>query len=115
MRELPNANRRLDEYIRRALNKVKKPSTAEEITELLNRDLGPGDRPFQAKEVVNWLRTAGDLVAHCRRYGLSYVLASEPSAQLAGRVPASAPHSASDRSREHVCFNIAMSGTTNSA
>lgn len=58
-----NANR-LDEHMRRALNKIKKPSTAEEITELLNRDLGPGDRPFQAKDVVNWLRNAGDTVLH---------------------------------------------------
>jgi hypothetical protein len=64
MRELPNANRRLDEHIRRALNKIKKPSTSEEITELLNRDLGPGDRPFQAREVANWLRNANDTVLH---------------------------------------------------
>ena len=62
MRELPNANRRLDESIRRALNKIKKPSTAEEIAELLNRDLGPGDRPFQAREVAAWLRNAADTV-----------------------------------------------------
>ena len=62
MRELPNANRRLDEHIRRALNKIKKPSTAAEITELLNRDLGPGDQPFQTKEVTVWLRNAGDAV-----------------------------------------------------
>jgi hypothetical protein len=64
MRELPNANRRFDEYIRRALNKIKKPSTAEEITELLNRDLGPGDRPFQAREVAARLRNARDAVLH---------------------------------------------------
>jgi len=64
MRELPNANRRPDEHIRRALNKIKKPSTAEEITELLNRDLGPGDRPFQAREVAAWLRNADDTVLH---------------------------------------------------
>jgi hypothetical protein len=41
------------EHILRALNKIKKPSTAEEITELLNRDLGPGDLPFQTKEVAS--------------------------------------------------------------
>lgn len=64
MRELPNANRRLDEPIRRALNQIKKPSTAEEITELLNRDLGPRDRPFQPKEVAAWLRKIGDPVLH---------------------------------------------------
>jgi hypothetical protein len=64
MSSLPNANDRLDECIRRALNKIKKPSTAEEITELLNRDLGPGDRPFQTEEVTAWLRDAGDTVLH---------------------------------------------------
>jgi hypothetical protein len=57
-----NSERRFDEHIRRALNKIKKPSTADEITELLNRDLGPGDRPFQAKEISGWLRNAGDTV-----------------------------------------------------
>lgn len=40
-----NTGRRLDEHMLRALNKLKRPSTAEEITELLNRDLGPDDRP----------------------------------------------------------------------
>ena len=64
MREVPNANRRLDEYIRRALNKIKKPSTADEITELLNRDLGPGDRPFQVRDIAAWLRNADDSVLH---------------------------------------------------
>ena len=37
MRQVPNANRRLDEHLLRALNRIRKPSTAEEITELLNR------------------------------------------------------------------------------
>jgi len=64
MRELPNADRRLAEYIRRALNKLKKPSTTEEITELLNRDLGPGDRAFQVRDVAAWLRNADDSVLH---------------------------------------------------
>ena len=64
MPRLPNANDRLDECMRRALNKIKKPSTAEEITELLNRDLGLEDRPFQAKEVAAWLREAGDTILH---------------------------------------------------
>jgi hypothetical protein len=59
MRKVPNANHRLDEHILRALNKIKKPGTAEEITELLNRDLGPGDQPFQVREVATWLRDAG--------------------------------------------------------
>src|ERR1700745_3190798 len=64
MRQSPNANPRLDEHLRRALNKIKKPSTAEEITELANRDLGPKDRPFQVGEVSTWLRNAGDTVLH---------------------------------------------------
>jgi hypothetical protein len=49
---------RLDQLAVRALNKIKKPSTAEEITELLNRELDPGDRPFNAQEVESWLRSA---------------------------------------------------------
>jgi len=62
MRQVPNANHRLDEHILRALNKIKKPSTAEEITELLNRDLGPGDQPFQVREVATWLCNAEENV-----------------------------------------------------
>jgi hypothetical protein len=37
LRQVPNANRRLDDHLLRALNRIRKPSTAEEITELLNR------------------------------------------------------------------------------
>ena len=62
MRQVPNANRRLDEHVHRALNKIRKPSTAEEITELLNRDLDPGDRPFRTREIATWLESAGDKV-----------------------------------------------------
>jgi hypothetical protein len=62
MRQVPNANYRLDEHILRALNKIKKPGTAEEITELLNRDLGSGDHPFQVREVAAWLRNAEENV-----------------------------------------------------
>lgn len=54
MRKSPNS-RRLDEHITRALNKIRKPSTAEEITELLNRELELEDRPFQTKEVAERL------------------------------------------------------------
>ena len=60
MRKIPNSSRRLDEHISRALNKIRKPSTAEEITELLNRDLEMEDRPCQIKEVAERLRNAGD-------------------------------------------------------
>ncbi|PYV59823.1 MAG: hypothetical protein DMG98_04915 [Acidobacteria bacterium] len=62
MRQVPNASRRLDDHILRALNKIRKPSTAEEITELLNRDLDPGDRPFRTREIATWLESAGDKV-----------------------------------------------------
>jgi len=62
MRRFPNADRRLAEHVLRALNKIRKPSTAEEITELLNRELGPGDRPFQTKEISAWLRNGQDSV-----------------------------------------------------
>jgi hypothetical protein len=58
MRKIPNSNRRLSEQILRALNKIRKPSTAGEITELLNRDLDLDDRPFQAEHVEEWLRSA---------------------------------------------------------
>lgn len=60
MRQGPNANGPLAEQIRRALNKIKRPSTVEEITELLNRDLGPGDRPFEARQIDACLQNASD-------------------------------------------------------
>ena len=59
MRKIPNS-RRPDEHISRALNQIRKPSTAEEIAELLNRDLEPEDRPFQTKEIEERLRNTGD-------------------------------------------------------
>jgi hypothetical protein len=60
MKKVLNSSRRLSEQILAALNKIRKPSTADEITDLLNRDLGPGDRPFQAKDVTEWLRNTED-------------------------------------------------------
>jgi len=60
----PNTRFDLDEQILRALNKIKKPSTAEEITELVNHDLGPGDRPFEAKQIAAWLRSAKETVVN---------------------------------------------------
>jgi hypothetical protein len=60
MRGVPHASPRLEKHLLRALNKIKKPNTAEEITDLLNRDLGPGDGPFETKEVANWLKSAHD-------------------------------------------------------
>ena len=53
-----NSNRRLDEQIARALNSIRRPSSAEEITEMLNRNLGAGDLPFEIEEVSGWLRNA---------------------------------------------------------
>ena len=61
MSQVSNANR-LDEHMWRALNRIRKPSTAEEITEMLNRDLGPGDPPFQVREVSTWLRNTPENV-----------------------------------------------------
>jgi hypothetical protein len=58
----PNTRYDLDEQILRALNKIKKPSTAEEITELVNHDLRPGDRPFEPKQIAAWLRSARETV-----------------------------------------------------
>jgi hypothetical protein len=60
MRKTPNSRRRFDEHISRALNKIRKASTAEEITDLLNRNLEPEDRPCQPKEVAEWLRNTRD-------------------------------------------------------
>jgi hypothetical protein len=62
MHRFSNADRRLGEHVLRALNKIRKPSTAEEITEVVNRELDPGDRPFQEKEISAWLRNAHDSV-----------------------------------------------------
>jgi len=60
MKKIPNSTRRLSEHISRALNKIRKPSTAVEITELLNRDLDREGSPFQAKDVAEWMRNAED-------------------------------------------------------
>ena len=51
-----NSRGALDKHITRALNKIKKPSTVEEIAELLNHELDTGDRAFQTKELAEWLR-----------------------------------------------------------
>ena len=62
MKKIPNSSRRLSEHILRALNKIRKPSTAGEITELLNRNLDLEDRPFQANDVAACLRNREDTV-----------------------------------------------------
>jgi len=60
MRRVPTPNRSLDGRMIRALNKIKKPSTAEEITDLVNGELDSGDRVFPTKEIEEWLRNAKD-------------------------------------------------------
>ena len=62
MGQIPNSNRRLDAHISRALNTIRKPSTAEEITELLNRELDSGDRPFETKQVAERLENSQNAV-----------------------------------------------------
>jgi hypothetical protein len=42
-----DSSRRLSDHVLRALNQIREPSTAGEITELLKRDLELEDRPFQ--------------------------------------------------------------------
>ncbi len=56
MSQIPNSGRRRDVHISRALNEIRKPSTIEEITELLNRELDVEERAFQTKEVAEWLQ-----------------------------------------------------------
>ena len=60
MKKIPNSSRHLGEHILRALNQIRRPSTAGEITELLNRDLDRANSPFQAKDVAEWLRNTED-------------------------------------------------------
>jgi hypothetical protein len=60
MKKIPNSSRRLSEHVLRALNEIRKPSTAGEITELLNRKLDLGDRPFEAEDVAEWLQNNED-------------------------------------------------------
>jgi len=55
-RQVSKTNPRLEEHVHRALNKIRKPSTAEEIAELLNRDLGAGELPFAPQQIAAWLR-----------------------------------------------------------
>jgi hypothetical protein len=59
MKRTPSSNRDLSEHISRALNKIRKPSTGSEITELPNRELDRGVQPFQEGAVAEWLRNTG--------------------------------------------------------
>ena len=57
-----SAKERFEESVMRALNKIKRPSSAEEITSVLNGELGPGDPPFSRQEVEAWLRSSDHAV-----------------------------------------------------
>jgi hypothetical protein len=65
-------SRHLTLRILRALSRIRKPRTVEEITELLNRELDSDDRPFRSKEVA-------ELLSRVRGYNLETVLAEESS------------------------------------
>jgi hypothetical protein len=52
--------RNLYEHVLRALNMITRPSTAEEIAEKLNSQLGKGEKPFSVREVSQRLRNMGD-------------------------------------------------------
>ena len=45
-----NASHRLEAHIAKALNKIRKPSTVEEITDLLNAELEAGDQSFKVEK-----------------------------------------------------------------
>ena len=63
MKKISNSSRHLSEHMLRALNRIRKPSTAGEITELLNRDLDRDESPFQAKDVAEWLRNTENIAS----------------------------------------------------
>ena len=52
------SDRHIESHLAKALNKIRKPSTVEEVTDLLNKDLGPGDQFFGVEEVAESLRNA---------------------------------------------------------
>jgi hypothetical protein len=58
MKKIPKLEWSSERHISRALNKIKKPSTAGEITDLLNRDLEQGDPAFQEKDVADGSQNA---------------------------------------------------------
>jgi hypothetical protein len=43
----------------KALNKIRRPSTAAEMADLLNRELREGDKPFHATEIAGAVRVNG--------------------------------------------------------
>jgi hypothetical protein len=52
--------RNLYEHVLRALNTIRRPSTAEEIADKLNRQLRKGEKPFSVREVSQQLRNMGN-------------------------------------------------------
>jgi hypothetical protein len=75
MKKAPKSNRHLSEHISLALNKTRKPSIAGEITELLNRDLEQGERPFEEKR-------HRAVVARQRRHNVNIVLVKGSSPKI---------------------------------
>jgi hypothetical protein len=63
----------LQNIFSRAWNKIRKPTTAGEITELLKGDLDQGGPPFQGKDAADWLQNANN-----REAGETGKLASWP-------------------------------------
>lgn len=57
---MASVQRDLYAHVLRALNGIKRPSTAEEITEWLNARLSAGEKPFSEREVSQQLRNMGD-------------------------------------------------------
>ena len=57
-----NPSHRLEAHIAKALNKIRKPSTVEAITDLLNGELEPGDQSFKVEKVAECLGNASGTV-----------------------------------------------------
>ena len=51
----------LHSRVLQALNEIRTPSTAEEITEKLNQGLDKGEKPFTVRAVVQLLLSMGDV------------------------------------------------------
>ena len=52
--------RSLHEHVLQALSAVKRPSTADEITDKINAQLRMGEKPFSERDVLQQMRNMGD-------------------------------------------------------
>jgi len=52
----------LDRSLALALNQIRRPSTAQELAERINQNLGQGDRPFSVGEIEHQLQANSDVV-----------------------------------------------------